>query len=42
VDLCDRCFATVEDEIPTLDGTPPDTGTELEASYDDDGDMQVL
>lgn len=23
VDLCDRCFATVEEEIPTLDGSPP-------------------
>lgn len=39
VDLCDRCFATVEDEIPTLDGAPP---TELEETYADDGDLQGL
>lgn len=25
VDLCDRCFVTVEDEIPTIDGTPPES-----------------
>lgn len=39
VDLCDRCFATVEDEIPTLDGAPPEGGGDnyIGDDYADDG-----
>lgn len=25
VDLCDRCFSEVAEDIPTLDGAPPES-----------------
>lgn len=33
VDLCDRCFSEVAEEIPTIDGAPPH---QAEREYDDD------
>jgi hypothetical protein len=35
VDLCDHCFGTVEEDIPTIEGTPPTSSDEGE--YADDG-----
>jgi hypothetical protein len=26
VDLCDRCFAPVEEDIPVIEGNPPESG----------------
>lgn len=26
IDLCDGCFSTVADEIPSIDGAPPEEG----------------
>lgn len=34
VDLCDRCFGYVEDEIPIIDGHPDDDEQEYDASSD--------
>lgn len=31
VDLCDRCFETVEEDIPTLEGYGTDSGEEEDA-----------
>lgn len=36
VDLCDRCFTTVEDDIPTIEGSgSSDTGEEEDANPGD-------
>lgn len=38
VDLCDHCFSEVAEDIPTIEGNPPEGGgsTELEAYNDAD------
>lgn len=29
IDLCDRCFGYIEDDVPSLDGNPPDQKEEV-------------
>lgn len=37
VDLCDRCFSTVSDEIPDVEGEVSDGGGSSGEEYDDRG-----